>query len=255
MRAQIRYDAGHGVAVAFVPGIDGTGEYLLGTAPRISARFRLLTFRYPEGRPPAAEQDSYRDLARRVAEALAEREARPALILADSFGSGVALQLALDNPRMIAGLMLVNGFARYPARLRLGLSRIGAHLPVGALYRALRPHCVTPLLFGRREDARAVADFLAIPSAVMTPGYRRRLRMIQRLDLRARLGELRQPVALYASDRDRIVPSLRAARVMESALPDATFQVLEGAGHVVLPLEAEPWVERLETLARRAGLA
>jgi hypothetical protein len=41
---------------------------------------------------------------------------------------------------------------------------------------------------------------------------------------------------------------------MAALLPDATLDVLVDAGHLVLPLAAEPWVERLERLAERAGV-
>jgi hypothetical protein len=36
--------------------------------------------------------------------------------------------------------------------------------------------------------------------------------MIQHLDLRERLGEVRCPVSLYAADHDRVVASVPAAR-------------------------------------------
>jgi hypothetical protein len=62
-------------------------------------------------------------------------------------------------------------------------------------------------------------------------------------------------VALFASDSDKIVPSVPAAREMLRGLPDATLEILPRAGHVVLPLAEEPWVDRLRALERRATSA
>jgi pimeloyl-ACP methyl ester carboxylesterase len=73
------------------------------------------------------------------------------------------------------------------------------------------------------------------------------------VDLRARLGALRCPVALYAADHDRVVAAVPAAREMAALVAGAELTVLPEAGHVVLPLAAEPWEERLERLAARAG--
>ena len=62
-------------------------------------------------------------------------------------------------------------------------------------------------------------------------------------------------MALFAADHDRVVASVPAAREMELLLGGAELTLLPAAGHVVLPLGEEPWVERLERLAARAGLA
>ena len=76
--------------------------------------------------------------------------------------------------------------------------------------------------------------------------------MIAGLDLLPRLSELRIPVALVAADRDRIVPSVPCAQEMAAHLPDVTLEVVPGGGHLILPLAAQPWQERLDALAERA---
>jgi uncharacterized glyoxalase superfamily protein PhnB len=40
---------------------------------------------------------------------------------------------------------------------------------------------------------------------------------------------------------------------MAAVLPDATLEILSGAGHIVLPFEEEPWVDRLLALQERAN--
>ncbi len=254
MRAAIRDISGEGPPIAYVPGIDGTGNYLLATAERIAERFRLVRLRFETEEPRPAEGDTYEGLARSIRDRLVEAGFERGLVLTESFGGAVSLQLALDDPDRVAGLMIANSFAYYPWRARLALSRALAPLIIRPLYRALRPVLVPPALFHPRRDAEALRLFLAHPGALLQKGYRRRLRMIHGLDLRPRLAEIRQPVSLFAADRDRIVDSVPAVKSMHDGLPDSSLEILPRAGHLVLPLSEEPWVERLVALSVRAGL-
>lgn len=251
MQAQVRSDGGSGPPLVYVPGIDGTGAFLLGAEARLAARFRVLTLRYAAGTPPAAGADGYAALAASVAAAFGARVAQPALLLAESFGVAVALQVALDCPERVAGLALVNGFAYHPWRARLALSRLVAALVPHPLFRSVRHLAGPAALLGPRRAPEVERAFQALGETRLDGDYRRRLAMIQRLDLRPRLGMLHRPVAIFASDEDRIVPSVHAAREMHALLPDVELEVLPGAGHLVLPLAEEPWLERMERLARR----
>ncbi len=72
------------------------------------------------------------------------------------------------------------------------------------------------LLAGREEpDPRALAVGLEILGA---------------LDLRTRLGEVRQPALVIAGERDRLTPA-EAGRRLAAALPDGRLRVLPGAAH------------------------
>ena len=110
-------------------------------------------------------------------------------------------------------------------------------------------------LFAPRRDERALQQLLALDGDWFGAGYRARLGMIRALDLRPRLAEVRCPVALFAADHDRVVSSVRCAQELAAGLPDAELTLLSRAGHLVLALAAEPWEERLERLARRAGIS
>ncbi|HED66093.1 MAG TPA: hypothetical protein ENJ09_11130 [Planctomycetes bacterium] len=248
------YDSrGEKPLLAYVPGIDGTGEFLFGTAARLERHFRLVRFRYTsEVRGPLLG-DGYGALAGDIGGALGELGGGDgALLLAESFGVAVALRTALDWPDRVRGLALVNGFARHGRPIRLGIARAVAALTPDALFRLGRRFAATRALFGPRRDAEAEQAFRSLPGTPFGAAYRRRLAMIARVDLTPRLGEIRVPVALYASDRDRVVPALAHARRMQALLPDATLTTIERAGHLVLPLAEEPWPERLLELARRA---
>jgi pimeloyl-ACP methyl ester carboxylesterase len=239
-------------ALVYVPGIDGTGEFLFETAGRLAQRFRLLRLAY--GLDGPAGEDDYGRLAESIARRLDEAGVERALLLAESFGVGLALRVALDHPARVAGLVLVNGFAHFRRRVNLACTIAVARSCPEPLFRLGRHLFAPRALLGPRWNPDVVRVFRALAREGFDEGYRRRLTMIRELDLRPRLGEIEVPVALFASDRDRVVDAVRANRLMLERLPDARLEILERAGHVVLPLAEEPWVERAVTLAARAGI-
>lgn len=251
MRSVILGDSGNGPLLAFLPGMDGTGELLVGTARRLEERFRLVRFRYEdEGRAPGAEL--YVRLAATAAEALEGLGAGPALVLAESFGGGVALQLALDAPERVRGLMLVNTFARYPRRVRARLGGAAVPLVPQWAMRAGRDLLGRQVFFRPRRDAEAEAEFLRRATGFEDAGFAARLRALRHLDLVDRLGEIDVPCRLFASTHDRVVPSTRTMGVLRERLPRAVFEAIPRAGHIVLPLPEEPWLERVLELDEAA---
>jgi pimeloyl-ACP methyl ester carboxylesterase len=221
LRAELLSDRGQGLPVVYVPGIDGTGELLLGSAARLEERYRLLRLHYPteplDGRP-AAELDSYERLAASCAEAIRGAGVERCVVVAESFGGAVALQLALDHPELVRGLIVVNSFVRFPAQARLWLGwKLSVLVPrfaFDAFRRLLGPW----FLFADRHDRRAIADFQALWGTFFDEGYRRRMGMITRLDLRRRVGELAQPLMLLASTALFFLPWLPTSLLTSSPL-------------------------------------
>lgn len=247
MRAEVKGDRGDGPAVVFLPGMDGTGELLLDTASKLEAHFRLLRFCYvDEGLPGSAA--TYERLADTAAGCLADAGVRGALILAESFGGGVALQLALRHPQLVRGLALVNTFAWFPNHLR---ARLGAALfpwtPTRAVHLA-RSVIGRRLFFRPRRDAEAEAAFLIHATGFEDASFAARMKAVPELDLRDRLAEIHVPCRLYASTHDRVVPSRRTMATLAQGLPQATLELIPRANHIVLPLPEEPWAERLQAL-------
>jgi pimeloyl-ACP methyl ester carboxylesterase len=248
MHAEILATQGEGLPLVYVPGIDGSGELLLGAAERLARRFRLTRLRY--GGDAGGD---YRTLAASVARCIEAAGAERALVLAESFGVAVALQTALEHPARVTALALVNGFAHFPDRLGLALTRGAFALAPRAWIHAARQRFVQRGLIAPRRDEEALRALLALGGDWFDERYRARLALIRALDLRARLAQVRCPVSLFAAENDRVVAAVPAAREMAALLPDVELELLPRAGHLVLPLACEPWSERLERLARRAG--
>lgn len=249
--AQVRGEAGAGPALVYVPGIDGSGELLLGTAEKLARRYRLVRLCYRTLGPVPPGGDSYEALARSVVRCLDERGVDEALVLAESFGGAVAIRTALLAPERVRGLAIVNSFVRYDRPLSLSFARVLRRMTPNAPYRLVRRLFGPLALMHPRRDAAAAAAFRRAELLDDDVGYVRRMRMIAEVDLRSRLGEVRCPVALFASDSDRVVRSVPAAQEMAAGLPDVTLEILPRGGHMVLPLASEPWEDRLEALEAR----
>jgi pimeloyl-ACP methyl ester carboxylesterase len=54
------------------------------------------------------------------------------------------------------------------------------------------------------------------------------------VDLRAKLTLVSVPTLLFASGRDKIVPSIEEARFMSTRIPDARLYEFPQAGHALL---------------------
>jgi pimeloyl-ACP methyl ester carboxylesterase len=255
--ARIHADSGSNrPPLVYVPGIDGTGELLLGTAARLEEHFRLIRLSYEtEGGEGPLVGDGYAELAASIAKCLEEVGVERPVVLAESFGVAVALRLGLDFPDRVAALGLVNGFAHYTRRFRLALSTLTVRLVPKPIYRLGRRIGAPTALFGPRRDRAAEKRFLTLSGNPFDRGFVRRMHMIGRVDLRSSLPEIALPVAIFASECDRVVSSIRSARVMMKGLPDATVETLPRSGHVVLPFADEPWTERMLALSERAGIS
>ncbi|MEM8961516.1 MAG: alpha/beta hydrolase [Acidobacteriota bacterium] len=249
MRVETIDDRGQGMPIVYTPGIDGTGWLLLDQAPRIASRFRLIRLRYVDG-----GDDTYESMAASLAEALDHASIERAVLLAESFGGAVAMQTAISYPDRVAALAIVNSFPYFQRRPHLELSRLGAALTPRWLWRLGRQVLAAHLLFGERREREAIARFKALDGRHMIgPLYRRRLDMIRRLDLRPRLSEIHHPTTLVVGDRDRIVDSVQQARIMRGAMRAARIEVVQGGGHLILPLATIHWPERLAELIARCN--
>jgi len=245
-------DEGEGEPLVYVPGVDGTGDLLLGTALNLRRSFRLVRLRYRSEVIPSVG-NGYHEFADAIVHALGEIGIERAILLAESFGVAVALQTALDYPDRVRALALVNGFARHASPWKLSMTRLVFPMLTRRLFRLGRRFVIPFGMLAPRRNTHIQRAMLELTGDYIDAAFLRRLAMISKVDLSPRLAELQLPVALFASDRDRIVSSVSSARAMAAVLPDATLEILSGAGHIVLPFEEEPWVDRLLALQERAN--
>jgi pimeloyl-ACP methyl ester carboxylesterase len=215
---------GHGRFVVYLPGLDGTGR-LLHRQSELHQAYQVQCIGYAQNRTHC-----YADLVGQVIEAL-ERKGH-GILLAESFGGAVALQVALERPELVERLVLVNTFAYFPrqALIRV-LAAVGQFLPARPSHPATRA-VRGPFFFSRDIPSAERQEWWERTADVPMHAYGWRFRLVAELDLRPRLHEIQTPTLVIAADDDRVVP-VCAGRLLARLLPNATLLSLR-VGHAAL---------------------
>jgi pimeloyl-ACP methyl ester carboxylesterase len=212
-----------------IPGLDGTGRLYFGQIPSLSEKYNVLAYEFR-----ARERFELSDLVEEVAAVTESERAESVLIVAESFGGLVALQFALDYPERIRQMALINTFPFYRKRARIRVGCGFAGLMSKPLPRRLKDFIVDRTLASEgslQPDRRQYRDAVG---HVHYPAYCRRLQLVRDIDLRCRLREIVVPTCLFASGRDKLVPSITEAQYMHSLLPNSTIYEFPNAGHALL---------------------
>ncbi len=212
----------------------------------------------PRGRSWTAEQQ-----AELLHKALTRLHIHQPVVVGHSWGTLVALALALDYPADTAGLVLLSGY--YFPTVRLDASLV-APVAIPFLGDILR-YTVSPLLgwllmpgfkrmlFApapvpprfRREYAAAMA---LRPSQVRATAVDGTLMVASVMGLSGRYGELAMPVAIIAGDGDKIVDNRQSKR-LNRAISGSVLHIVEGAGHMVHHLASRKVVDAIAEVERR----
>ena len=212
-----------------IPGLDGTGRLYYRQIGALSTRYRV---RACEFRP----RDSFDlpDLVEEIAQGTENEAPGSILVVGESFGGLIALQFILDCPQRIQRLVLVNTFPWYRRKARI---RIACRL-AGVLQRSparnLKDFIVDRILAAEGIPGEDRLSYREAIKKIYHPAYCRRLQLVRDVDLRSRLREIRVPTDIFASGRDKLVPSIAEGRFMHSAIPGSRIHEFPQAGHSLL---------------------
>ena len=168
------------------------------------------------------------------------------VVVAHSWATLVALSLALDEPDLVSGLVLISGYYYPTVRTDVAAQSVVALPLVGD---ALR-HTLLPL-FARATAPRAfkrmfsplnpTKEFLrqySVPMATRPSQLRSVAHDTATMPkaarrLSARYAELLIPIELIAGSEDCIVSTTDQSERLQSELPNSSLEVVKGAGHMV----------------------
>lgn len=248
--ARLHYlDEGDGPPLVLLHGLGSMVEdfVISGLVAQARERYRVLAFDRPgyghSTRPRGTRWDPPAQ-ARALREALAALGVQRPIVLGHSWGTSVAVSLALDAPEVPRALVLASGLYFPSVRFDAPFLVPPALPVIGALLR----HTVSPLA-GRAmwpvmlrvmfSPSPVPPAFSALGWKAVRPGTLRAVAeeamhvLPTTLRLKPRYPELALPVALLAGARDKYVSARAHTARLQSLLPDSELLVSANAGHMV----------------------
>jgi pimeloyl-ACP methyl ester carboxylesterase len=176
---------------------------------------------------------SIRYAAQAVASLLNHLQAAPLHVVGISMGGTVALQLALDYPRLVKKLVLVSTFARlWPESLGGWLYFAQRALLVWGRGLESQAQYVASRIFpgeGQQELRQALIEQImqANPSV-----YKQAMRSLGLFNVQGRLGEIQAPTLVITGEADTTVP-VHNQRPLVDKIPGARQIIFPDAGHAL----------------------
>jgi pimeloyl-ACP methyl ester carboxylesterase len=261
---------GRGQPVVFLHGNGAMVEDLLisGVIDRAARRYRAIAFDRPgfghSGRPRGRSWTAGAQ-ASILAEAFRLLGIERPIVVGHSWGTLVALALALDHPRHVAGLVLASGYYYPTPRKDVALFSVPAIPVVGDLLRhtvaPLIGEAMAPRLIERMFSPQGVSPRFAerFPVALtVRPSQIRAFaedsaHMIAAAEmLSGRYGSLFPPAAILAGDADEIV-SYRQAQRLHGEVAGSRLEILRGGSHMIHHMAPERIVQAIDAVAAESS--
>jgi pimeloyl-ACP methyl ester carboxylesterase len=203
--------------------------------------------------------------ARLVYQALRQLDVDQPLLLGHSWGTMVALAMALEHPAYVRGLVLLSGYYYPSLRLDVPLLSPPAIPLLGdilrytvspLLSRALWPGVVRRMFSPAQTPPRfsAFPVWMALrPSQLRASAAESAMMIPAALTLSRRYRELALPMAILAGAADRVADPEHNAQRLHQALPHSELRLAPGVGHMVHYTAQEDVLAAIDTVERTAG--
>src|SRR4051794_29733712 len=266
----IERGTGESLALIHGPGTLIQDFTVNGLVDRLSERYRVIVIERPgygySERPrglwtPRAHATLYEH-------ALHQLGVEHAIVLGHSWGTMVAISLALQAPTLVRSLVLLSGYYFPTARMDVALN---TPLTLPGIGDALR-HTVSPPLARLMLPAGIRAMFAPAPvpehfdrlfpkelmvrpiqlrasaedAALMTPSV---------VELQEHYRELKMPVVILTGGDDQIVDVGRQSRRLHEEIPQSELIVVPGLGHMVHHLAPDAVIKAIDRAAELANVA
>ncbi len=242
-------DKGKGDVVTLVHGnLTLAEDFLLsGIVDKLAERYRVIVFDRPgfgySERPHRVWTPSaYAELLQKAFSQLAVEHVT---VVAHSFASLIALDLALQYPALVEGLVLIAGYYYPTARADVffmsfaaipGLGDIMRYTITPPLTRLFLPGVLrwlfSPAPVTQRFEKGFPNSFAARPVQIGAEAEDSVLMVASAMKLEARYGELKLPIIILVGDGDKMVDIDRQSKRFHDEVPQSELIVIPGAGHM-----------------------
>ncbi|MGH2615347.1 MAG: alpha/beta fold hydrolase [Thermomicrobiales bacterium] len=231
--------------IVFLHGLSGSQSTWASVLGDFAEAYRVAAVDLPghgASDKPAPEAFSFTvpDLAAAVGELIEKLELSPVVIVGHSLGGAAALQLALDRPKLVRGLVLVNSAGLGREISGELLDRIESEPSRDEARKLLELFFQNPRFILERgvDDMYAARSAPGADAAVKAIAAESFARDGQKIAFFDRLGEIEVPVLFIWGELDRVIPAQHAVAA-SAALPSSWLEIMEGVGHVP-QVEAAP---------------
>jgi pimeloyl-ACP methyl ester carboxylesterase len=235
-----------------------------GLLDRLSLRYRVLTFDRPGfgySARPRSRLWTAEAQATLLHHAWKQLGIEPPLLVGHSWGTLVALALALNPAVEVRGLVLLSGYFYPTVRADVPVMAVPALPVAGDVMR----YTVSPLL-GRLTGPHLIRKMFApcpvpasfsaaMPLALMLRPWQLRasaeesaLMIPQAAAFRPHYPELRLPVTIMAGTNDQVIDGRRQSAQLHGALPQSALRMLPGVGHMLHYAVPEQVVEAIDAM-------
>ena len=228
---------GVGVPVVLVHGLGSSARDWERQVPALASRYRVLTYDVRGHGRSSKPRGRYtvKRFADDLAALLEHLDHRPAHVVGISMGGMIAFQLAVDHAELVRSLTIVNsGPALVPRKLREHVAVWTRRAIVKLRGPAAMGGVLAPRLFPYPDQESLRRDFIARWAENDKDAYYASMNAIIGWSVVDRVGSLRMPVLVLASDHDYTPVSAKEAFL--PIIPGATLTVIPDARHAV-PVE------------------
>jgi len=231
----IRYeDEGEGPPLVFLHCWTGNKAFFFEQVKRFSRGYRCIAVDFP-GHGGSGECDEYsvESFTEIIVGLMKKLKVKKAVFAGHSMGGMVCMQLALDHPGLVKGIILLDTtshlsgylFQRVVASVAVLVSPLGIK-PARAVVAGI---AATYPLAGPRARIITGRECCKVPNRVTGKS----LESFRNFNVTDRLGEIKVPALIVVGTGD-LLADVRHARTMARGLPNSTMRIVHGAGHMAL---------------------
>jgi pimeloyl-ACP methyl ester carboxylesterase len=238
-----------------------------GLLDRAAEHYRVIAFDRPGfgySERPRSKVWTPQAQARLLRHALQELDVDSAIVLGHSWGTLVALSMALDAPDFVRGLVLLSGYY-YPS-LRADVLTSAPAIPVigdlmrytvsplvgRMLWRPIAKRAFAPLEVDARFRELPVWMMLR-PSQLRASAAETAMMVPSAMALAKRYQELKVPAVIMAGTKDLIADFSHNSERLSERIPDCELQLQPGVGHMTHYANPEQVMAAIESIAARVG--
>ena len=260
-------EKGNGPPVVFLHGNGAMVEDKLisGVVDEVASAYHVIVFDRPGfGHSERPQDRSWTALAqaRLFAKAFAQLGIGSPIVVGHSWGTSVALALALNHSQSVGGLVLASGYYFPTARSDVALFSPPS-MPIGGdvisytvapiIGEAIGWPVITKMFAPQPVSPKFEREFpmpLALrPSQIKAFSQDTSHMITAAPQLSPRYGSITCPTVIMAGDADRIVNVERQAQRLHGAIPGSRLDVLNGAGHMIHHLDPARIVRAIDLIA------